>query len=140
MTTARVRPIGAEQTLFWSAPAQSLPPGWEETTRTFDLGIRPEAISIRHMAGAPERPSSTAALSARVSRLEFNGADILATLAVGPHRLIARLPTYQALEDRQRVELVVDLSKAVWFDQTTGEALPGVARALAPSPSGKGPG
>ena len=62
-------------------------------------------------------------VSARVGRLEFNGPDLLATLTLGPHRLIARLPTGQALEDRQRVELVLELAKAVWFDQETGEAL-----------------
>ena len=62
-----------------------------------------------------------------MGRLEFNGPDLLATLAVGPHRLIARLPTDLALEDRQRVELVLDLSKAVWFDQTTGESLNGLS-------------
>jgi multiple sugar transport system ATP-binding protein len=120
---ALVRPIGAERTLFWNEPDQSLPRGWERTTRTFDLGIRPEAISVRQVAGAPDGPSSIATLSGRVGRLEFNGPDLLATLVVGPHRLIARLPSNQALEDRQRVELALDLSKAVWFDQTTGEAI-----------------
>jgi multiple sugar transport system ATP-binding protein len=121
----RIRPIGTERTFCWSETDQSLPPGWDGTTRIFDLGIRSEAISVRQVEGAPDTSSFIPTLTARVGRLEFNGPELLATLAVGPHRLIARLPTNQALDDRQRVEAVLDLSKAVWFDQTTGEALQG---------------
>jgi ABC-type sugar transport system ATPase subunit len=58
-----------------------------------------------------------------VRRLEFNGPELLATLALGPHRLIARLPASQPIKDGQRVEVLFDLSRAVWFDQSTGEAL-----------------
>ena len=123
--TTSFRPIGTERSVGWSEPAGSLPRGWQNTTRVFDLGIRPEAISVRPVDGGPEGGSHTTAITGRVRRLEFNGPDLLATLAVGPHRLIARLPTNQALEDRQRVEVVLDLSKSVWFDQTTGEAIPG---------------
>ncbi len=122
--TTNFRPIGTERAVGWSEPACSLPRGWQSTTRVFDLGIRPEAISVRPVDGAPEGVSPTNAMTGRVRRLEFNGPDLLATLAVGPHRLIARLPTNQALEDRQRVEVMLDLSKSVWFDQTTGEAIP----------------
>ena len=45
----RSAPNGA---IPWSEPAPSLPRGWEGTTRIFDLGIRPEAISFgrRHEA------------------------------------------------------------------------------------------
>ncbi len=121
--TPRFRPIGTERALCWHEPKGALPPGWEGTTRIFDLGIRPEAISVRHESGATEPMPTVPSLSARVRRLEFNGPELLATLAVGPHRLIARLPANQALEDGQRVEAVLDLRKSVWFDQTTGEAL-----------------
>jgi len=123
--TTRFRPYGTEHTLCWDADAGSLPPGWEGTTRIFDLGIRPEAISVRKADGAPDPLSLIPTVSARVRRLEFNGPELLATLAAGPHRLIARLPANQPLEDGQRVEVVLDLSKSVWFDQTTGEALDG---------------
>jgi ABC-type sugar transport system ATPase subunit len=136
----RIRPVGTERTFCWSEINQSLPPGWAGTTRIFDLGIRPEAISVRQVEGAPDMSPFIPTLSARVGRLEFNGPELLATLAVGPHRLIARLPTNQALEDRQRIEAVLDLSRAVWFDQTTGEALHGEIDPPTPSPSGRGPG
>jgi ABC-type sugar transport system ATPase subunit len=121
--SARIRPIGTERTISWSEPASSLPRGWGGSTRIFDLGIRPEAISVRQTESASDRSSLLSTLSARVGRLEYTGPDLLAALAVGPHRLIARLPTNLALEDRQRVEVVLDLSKAVWFDQTTGAAI-----------------
>jgi multiple sugar transport system ATP-binding protein len=123
--TTRFRPIGTEHALRWDAHAGLLPLGWEGTTRIFDLGIRPEAISVREADGAPDRSSVIPTMSGRVRRLEFNGPELLATLAVGPHRLITRLPANQPLQDGQRVAIVLDLSKSVWFDQTTGEALHG---------------
>jgi multiple sugar transport system ATP-binding protein len=119
----RFRPVGTEAALCWDKPSSSLPRGWEGSTRIFDLGIRAEAISLRDRDGATEHSPTIASMTARVRRLEFNGPELLATLAVGPHRLIARLPSSLALEDGQRVEAVLDLSKAVWFDQTSGEAV-----------------
>jgi len=121
----RFRPIETERALCWDRPVEMLPHGWEGTTRIFDLGLRPEAISIRDHRGEPDLSPFVPSMSARVRRLEFNGPELLATLEVGPHRLIARLKANQPLEDRQRVEVVLDLSKSVWFDQTTGEALDG---------------
>ena len=117
------RPVGTDRALRWPRPIESLPKGCEGSTRMFDLGIRPEAISVRVDPGATEPDSDVPCMSARVRRLEFNGPELLATLAVGPHRLIARLPASQALEDGQRVDAILELSKSVWFDQTTGEAL-----------------
>ncbi len=114
------RPVGTDRPARWNKPIESLPRGWEGSTRIFDLGIRPEAISIRDNTDAP---SDVPTVVARVRRLEFNGPELLATLDVGPHRLIARLPASQALADGQRVEAVLDLRKSVWFDQSSGEAL-----------------
>ena len=85
--------------------------------------MRPEAIALNEPSEATgESPSSRPKVTAQVRRLEFNGPELLATLDLGPHRLIARLPASQPIEDRQRVELLLDLSRAVWFDQSTGEA------------------
>jgi hypothetical protein len=55
--------------------------------------------------------------------LEFNGPDLLATLALGPHRLIARLSASRSIHDRQRVQVALDLNRAVWFDPASGLAL-----------------
>ena len=121
----RFLPVGTERRIAMGPARRSrCRAGGKEPRSIFDLGIRPEAISVRAEDGATEHPGDIASMSARVRRLEFNGPDLLATLAVGPHRLIARLPSSQALDDGQRVEAVLDMSKAVWFDQTSGEAVP----------------
>jgi ABC-type sugar transport system ATPase subunit len=88
--------------------------------------VRPEAITVTDGDRATEPPSTHARVIAQVRRLEFNGPELLATLSLGPHRLIARLPAGQPIEDGQRVELCFDLSRAVRFDQSTGGALRGV--------------
>lgn len=122
--TIRVHPIATDRASSWTTTEASLPPGSHGTTRLFDLGLRPEAISLReHGETTASRPSMPV-LSAQIRRLEFNGPELIATLALGPHELIARLPAGQVLADRQHVEIVLDLSRAVWFDQSTGEALP----------------
>jgi len=121
--TIRVEPIEADRALRWPSGSESLPRGWAETTRLFDLGIRPEAISVREPGRSSESPALLARVGAQVRRLEFNGPELLATLALGPHRLIARLPATHSIQDRQRVEVLLDLSRAVWFDQSTGAAL-----------------
>ena len=93
--TIRFRPVGTDRAMHWNQPIESLTRGWEGSTRIFDLGIRPEAISVREDSGATEPGSDLPTMAARVRRLEFNGPELLATLAVGPHRLIARLPLLQ---------------------------------------------
>jgi ABC-type sugar transport system ATPase subunit len=119
----KVIPLAAEVALSWTAGTDSLPPGWEGTTKLFDLGVRPEAITAKKETGPTEGPTDGPKVIAQVRRIEFNGPELLATLALGPHRLIARLPASQPIEDGQRVEVLLDLNRAVWFDQSTGEAL-----------------
>jgi multiple sugar transport system ATP-binding protein len=121
----QVIPLATDVAFGWTASADALPAGWEGTTRLFDLGLRPEAIVVQDDSGRAESHSSSATVIAQVRRLEFNGPEVLATLALGPHRLIARLPASQRIEDRQRVEAVLDLTRAVWFDQSTGAVLRG---------------
>jgi ABC-type sugar transport system ATPase subunit len=121
--SVKVIPLAADVVLSWTPGTDSLPPGWEGTTKLFDLGVRPEAITVNRVDGPTEAPSPRPKVIAQVRRLEFNGPELLATLALGPHRLIARLPASQPIEDGQRVEVLFDLSRAVWFDQSTGEAL-----------------
>ena len=118
----KVIPLAAEVALSWTSGVDALPPGWEGTTRLFDLGVRPEAIKVREANGLTESPSSRPKVIAQVRRLEFNGPELLATLSLGPHLLVARLPAGESIEERQRVEVHLDLGRAVWFDQSTGEA------------------
>ncbi len=122
----RVVPLGTETALPWEARGVvPLPPGCEGTTRVFDLGLRPEAITVRDASHPTDTPGSRPGLIAQVRRLEFNGPEVLAALAVGPHKLWARLRASQPITDRQRVAVTFDPTGVVWFDQTTGEALIG---------------
>jgi ABC-type sugar transport system ATPase subunit len=121
--SAKVIPLAADIGLSWTPGVDSLPPGWEGTTKLFDLGVRPEAITVSVPDAPAESQASGPKVIAQVRRLEFNGPELLATLALGPHRLVARLPAGQPIEDGQRVELLLNLNRAVWFDQSTGEAL-----------------
>jgi ABC-type sugar transport system ATPase subunit len=121
--SVNVMPLAAESGFSWPRGTDGLPPDWEGTTRLFDLGLRPEAIRVRDAVTTSPQQWSAPGLTAQVRKLEFNGPELLATLALGPHRLVARLPASQPIEEKQRVELVLDVSQAVWFDQSTGEAL-----------------
>ena len=118
--TIRIHPIAAaEHALSWTLPGDSLPDGIDQV----ELGLRPEAIRVKEAGPSAEAPTSSPTLPAQIRRLEFNGAEVLATLTLGPHRLVARLPATQAIHDRQRVHVVLDLDRAAWFDPATGRAL-----------------
>jgi ABC-type sugar transport system ATPase subunit len=119
----RIHPIAADRSLSWTLPSDSRPSDWPASSGQVELGLRPEAIAVREPGPSAETSPSSPSLCAQVRRLEFNGSDLLATLAVGPHRLIARLPAGQSIHDRQRVQVVLDLNHAVWFDPSTGVAL-----------------
>jgi multiple sugar transport system ATP-binding protein len=121
--SVNVLPLAADVALAWTPGVDSLPADGEGTTKLFDLGVRPEAITVNVANGTTDLASSRPKVVAQVRRLEFNGPELLATLALGPHRLVARLPASQSIADGQRVEMLLDLSRAIWFDQSTGEAL-----------------
>ena len=115
----RIHPIAAEHGLSWTIPGDSLPGGINQV----ELGLRPESIRVRESGPYAESPTSSPTLLAQVCRLEFNGAELLATLNLGPHRLVSRLPARQAIHNRQRVHIELDLEQAIWFDRNTGRAL-----------------
>ena len=102
-------------------PAGSGPREWPESGQV-ELGLRPEAIGIHQASDSPRSPSSPV-FEAQVRRLEFNGPDVLATLSLGPHRVIARLPAGRPIQERQRLHILVDMSQAAWFEPTSGQSL-----------------
>ncbi len=118
-----VRLVATSLAVPWNNSESLLPPGWQAASRQFDLGVHPEAIAVAEVEGTSSSDASPAAATALVRRLEFHGPALLATLTLGPHRLVARLPATAPIAERQRVTLMLDLSRAVWFDQATGEAL-----------------
>jgi len=119
----RIRPIATDSSLSWTMTQAWSPPDWDGKPCQLDLGIRPEALSVRDPAGSLEAGPSSLELTAQVRKLDFNGPELLATLAVGPHRMVARLPANHQVRMRDRVTLAVDVRRAVWFDPATGAAL-----------------
>jgi ABC-type sugar transport system ATPase subunit len=114
----RVHLIAAERSLSWAIPADSGPRKWPDSGQV-ELGIRPEAISVQQ-PGPSHSPPSAATVEAQVRRLEFNGPEVLATLAVGPHRLVARFPAGLPLHDRQQLRVTLDMRQAAWFETGNG--------------------
>jgi ABC-type sugar transport system ATPase subunit len=121
--TFRIHPVAADRSLSWILPSGSLPAGSPARDEPLELGLRPEAITVCEPGPVTESSPFAPLLSARVRRLEFNGPELLATLTLGPHQLVARLPSSQAIQERQRVQVALDMNRAVWFEPTTGEAL-----------------
>jgi ABC-type sugar transport system ATPase subunit len=118
----RIHLIAADRSLSWAMPVGTGPAEWPESGRV-DLGIRPESITVHQPGMSPPSPAAPM-VDAQVRRLEFNGPEILATLALGPHRMVARLPASLPIRDRQRLGVALDLRHAAWFESEGGRALP----------------
>jgi ABC-type sugar transport system ATPase subunit len=118
----RIHLIAADRSYSWVLADGAGPRDWPESGQ-MELGIRPEAIAV-FADGAPPASPSAPTLDAQVRRLEFNGHEVMATLSLGPHRLVARLPASQTIHDRQHLRIGVDLRLAIWFEPESGRALP----------------
>jgi ABC-type sugar transport system ATPase subunit len=121
---AWIRPVATDRTLSWTMERALLPADWDGATRHLDLGLRPEALKVCDSAGTTPMRQSMPWWSGIVRHLEFHGPEVLATLTVGLLRVVARVPSSLAIQERQRVEIDLDLSRAVWFDPRSGAALP----------------
>jgi ABC-type sugar transport system ATPase subunit len=119
----RIRAIGLDRSLSWMTPRRFLPETWDANARQLDLGLRPEAIAVRLSDGPSETPPGSPRWTGIVRRVEFNGADLLATLSVSMQRLVVRLATNLSLAEGQRVEVLPDIGRAAWFEPSTGQAL-----------------
>ena len=119
----RIRLIAADHALSWLLPDEISASEWTGRLDQVELGLRPESIGLKEFGPCSEGPTRSPTLPAQVRRLEFNGADLLATVALGPHRLVARLPANPSFHERQRVQVVLNLENAVWFDPATGRTL-----------------
>ncbi len=119
----RIHPIAADASLSWTTARAFLPADWDGKPCQLELGIRPEALSVVNLEGSTGAGPSSLEFKAQVRDLEFNGPELLATLAAGPHRMVARLPSNHELRARDRVILAVNMRRAHWFDPATGAAL-----------------
>jgi len=85
--------------------------------REITAGLRPEAISDKLDAtGVDGRP----VVDALVEVTEPTGPDTLAVLLMGGREITARLQPDSLLKAGQRGRFVIDLTKLVWFDSSSG--------------------
>jgi ABC-type sugar transport system ATPase subunit len=119
----RIHPMAADGSLSWTTARAFLPGGWDGSSRQLEMGIRPEALSLAESTTGLESQLSAPRVSAQVRQVEFSGPDLLATLAIGPYRMVARLSSHLDIGVRDRVTVALDMSRTTWFDATTGAAL-----------------
>lgn len=105
----------------WSIPSAAAPCRWPESGLVF-LGLRPEDITVARDSADASSPFRLVA-DAEVARVEFNGADVLATLRTGSERLVARLPSSPPIREGESLRVVLNLERASWFDFDTGRSL-----------------
>ncbi len=109
-----VRPTnGAEE---WVWPSREIAPIVEGR---IDLGIRPEQIAL--IEGEAISPHFQAEVD--VKRLEPQGHETIAELALGPQRLLARWPARVRVVLNDRVRIGFDPAQVVPFDSESGLAL-----------------
>jgi ABC-type sugar transport system ATPase subunit len=85
--------------------------------RTATLGVRPDAVTARSDRG------DLLAATGTVRWLEVVQPDLYATIQVGDHSVIARVPDDQRLEVGQTAGLAFAPTKLHLFDPTTGARL-----------------
>ncbi|PKO80461.1 MAG: glycerol-3-phosphate ABC transporter ATP-binding protein [Betaproteobacteria bacterium HGW-Betaproteobacteria-13] len=83
------------------------------------LGIRPEELFL---APADTLPGGQFMAHGTVGRVELLGADALAEVDLGHHRLVARVSAEQLPQPGQQVVLGIDTRRARLFDPVSGSA------------------
>jgi multiple sugar transport system ATP-binding protein len=119
----RIHAAGLDRSLEGTIALQLLPEFRDGAPRQLDLGLRPEAVAVHEPAGPSNLRAGSPHWPGIVRRVEFNGPDVLVTLTVGLQRLVARVPVSHPIRPDQRVEVLPDLSRAVWFEPETGAAI-----------------
>jgi multiple sugar transport system ATP-binding protein len=118
----RIRVVGAPDETAWSLGEEQPWPSLfvQRDVGRIDLGIRAEQIHVIDPSAAAE---SALVVQTVVRRLESRGADTVATLAVGPHALSARLAAHPRIKVGDSLAVVLDPSGIVWFDPASGLAV-----------------
>jgi hypothetical protein len=125
-TTVQIRPPGGGDTLTYPRsvhPEDAVLPLHEPVR--LELGIRTESVILSGEALVdPERPRyPLVVFPAIVRAVEFQGWLCLVTLQVDGQTLLARIPPRRVLREGQRVVAHLELSRALWFDPSTGRRL-----------------
>lgn len=103
-------------------PLRGLRPGLT-TGRPVDLGLRPEHVVPRPAGEAASAGLSPLPGALDVTRVEYQGHECLAELALGSGVLAARFAPGSPLRAGDRVAVGLDLARASWFDPVSGLAL-----------------
>jgi ABC-type sugar transport system ATPase subunit len=97
--------------------AIAVPSGKPPSGGAATLGVRPDAITVRGDRGSEQ------ALVGTVRWLEVIQPDLYATVEVGKHRIIAKVPEEERVEVGQTARLVFAPHKLHLFDDVTGDRL-----------------
>jgi ABC-type sugar transport system ATPase subunit len=131
-TGIRLHLVGSDPQDAWripmgTAPFQELP---LNQPQLLGLGIRPEAVDLAGGSVGPTPPEMTLPIGVVIRRVEYRGGSVLASLAIGSHRLFAWLSTSLDLQEGQRAVALVDLQRCSWFDPQGGRRIadPGNSR------------
>jgi multiple sugar transport system ATP-binding protein len=84
------------------------------------LGIRPENIYDKIYATGAE-PGNT--LKAKISIMLPTGEYALLNLTTGSQKIIAKVNAYEKLNENKQIDIVLDMSKAHYFDTDTGKTV-----------------
>ena len=87
-----------------------------------EIGLRPEALKLSRRS-EEEQASPTEDFVSTVRRIEHFGHENRVWLDLGPHSVVARVPSLVGFTIGERVNLVAEIDRASWFDTSTGERL-----------------
>jgi ABC-type sugar transport system ATPase subunit len=115
-----------------SSPFQGLP---LDHPRRIDLGIRTEAVFLPERAARALDRENDRPVSVLIRRLEYQGGNTLASLALGQHSICAWLPASSSLRAGEWTVAFIDFARASWFDPETGLRLDECGRTDNPGPT-----
>jgi multiple sugar transport system ATP-binding protein len=125
-TTIQIRPPGGGDTFTYSRsvdPEDAVLPVHEPVR--LELGIRTESVILSNQAPVdPQDPRHPLVVFPAIVRaVEFQGWLCLVILQVDGQTVLARVPPRRVLREGQRVVAHLELSRALWFDPSTGRRL-----------------
>jgi ABC-type sugar transport system ATPase subunit len=125
-TTLQVRPPGGGNTITYPVsihPQDAFLPLHEP--RRLELGVRPEGVIVwdETLVDPADSRDPLVVLPAIVRGVEFQGWSWLVTLQIDGQTLLSRTPPHRVLREGQRVVAHLELSRASWFDLSTGRRL-----------------
>ncbi|APZ44212.1 ABC transporter ATP-binding protein [Acidihalobacter ferrooxydans] len=99
------------------APAHAQAPLRERQGQQVILGVRPEQITHKSVSQLDE--ADTRQVTATVDIIEPTGPDTLVFIHLNDTKIVCRVHPPEAKQPGERMELLFDLAKAVFFDPTT---------------------